>query len=334
MPSRGSIPNHDAAWKQFFALPIAVEHLLAGFYPEVAQLLDFDTLRDVAGEFVGDGKRRRADSVWRADYRDGSGRSLVLLLEFQSKVDLDMSGRVLGMLGLAHHRAGRANAMDQDGRFRTLCIVIHSGRRKWTAPGAAERLTVSREGEVLLSAGLSYAALDARRHPREHLPGRNAVATLFGLARAEVLAATAGPLAELGAWLPDLGRTAEALAKAYGEWLAATSPQHLTWGTALELVERFVRSSGDGQNEEEGMAYTAFEENFRRKLRRTRREGVAAGMSSMLRKQMARKFGDDATRAAAVLEGLDAAKLERAGELLVDSETADELVARLGNSGG
>ena len=105
MPSRRASINHDAAWKQFFALPIAVEHMLAGFFPEVAALLDFDSLRDVSGEWVGNGKRRRADSVWRADYRDGSGRSLAVLLEFQSTVDMEMANRVHGMLGLAHHRA-------------------------------------------------------------------------------------------------------------------------------------------------------------------------------------------------------------------------------------
>ena len=113
MPSRRINANHDAAWKQFFALPIAVEHLLVGFFPEVAAWLDLETLRDAAGEWVGDGRRRRADSVWRADYRDGTGRSLVLLLEFQSTVDPDMPARVHGMLGLAHRRARRAGATDQ-----------------------------------------------------------------------------------------------------------------------------------------------------------------------------------------------------------------------------
>ena len=84
MPSRRNA-SHDAAWKQFFALPVAVEHLLCGFFPEVAALLDFDTLRDVSGEWVGDGRRRRADSVWRVVYRDGSKRSLTLVLEFQAR---------------------------------------------------------------------------------------------------------------------------------------------------------------------------------------------------------------------------------------------------------
>ena len=38
---------YDAAWKQFFALPIMVEHLLRGFASSIAELLDYATLRDV-----------------------------------------------------------------------------------------------------------------------------------------------------------------------------------------------------------------------------------------------------------------------------------------------
>ena len=73
---------HDAAWKQFFALSVVIEHLLAGFFPEVAALLDFATLRDISAEWVQGGTRRLADAAWRVGYRDGSGRSLMLLLEF------------------------------------------------------------------------------------------------------------------------------------------------------------------------------------------------------------------------------------------------------------
>ena len=51
---------HDAAWKQFFALPVMVEHLLRGFAAPVAGLLDFSTLGDISGEWVQDGRRRQA----------------------------------------------------------------------------------------------------------------------------------------------------------------------------------------------------------------------------------------------------------------------------------
>ena len=62
---------YDAAWKQFFALSIMVEHLVRGFAGSIAELLDFATLRDISGEWVQDGRRRRSDAAWRVDYRDG-----------------------------------------------------------------------------------------------------------------------------------------------------------------------------------------------------------------------------------------------------------------------
>ena len=343
--------SHDAAWKQFFALPIAVEHLLHGFFPEVAALLDFDTLRDVSGEWVADGRRRRADSVWRVGYRDGGRRSLTLVLEFQATVDRDMAGRVLGMLGMAHRRARRAGTLDVDRRLRTLCIVIHTGRRRWTAPGAAERVAVSADGEVLSLTAAPYAMLDARRHPREHLPQRNVVSTLFGLTTVRMVqdaVAPLTPLTDLGTWLPDLHVPAEPVRKAYAEWLATTMPTAFTRESALELVERLTRTG----TKEEGMAFTVLEEQLQRKLKRTRREGVAEGraegmeqgmeqgmvqgvahgMRNMLRGQVARKFGDAAAAGTeGLLAGLDADGLQRAGESIMDCATAEELVERLGN---
>ena len=137
---------------------------------------------------------------------------------------------------------------------------------------------VSLEGEVLLPTPDPYVALDARSLAREHLPVRNVVATLFELTRANALADTSLPLAGLGAWLPALGPASGAVEEAYAEWLATTAPQHFGRESALELVGRFARTGDAEGNEEEGMAYTAFEENLQRKLRRTRREGVEEGI--------------------------------------------------------
>ena len=159
MPQQRTNASHDAAWKQFFALSVVVEHLLRGFFPEVARLLDFDTLRDVSAEWVQDGARRRGDAVWRVRYRDGTARSLMVFLEFQSTVDAGMARRVLRNVGMAYERARRNLVLDADHRLRPLCIVIHAGRRRWTAPGAANRLAVSADGEVLSSLSEPYAAL-------------------------------------------------------------------------------------------------------------------------------------------------------------------------------
>ena len=246
--------------------------------------------------------------------------------------------------------------MDQDGQFRALCIVIHAGRqapsaeeregrarrvkRRWTAPGAAARVGVSSEGELLLSLGESYATLDAHGHPREHLPLCNVVATLLRLTMAETEEEALGQLLELRTWLPELGIPLEPVRDAFVEWLLTTTPTLVGDEATAERIGRLILDDDEGQD----MALTVLEENLRRRFRQAERRGLAAGkkagreegmeegMSGLLRKQIARKFGEaEAGRAAGLLAGLGVGDLERADEWIVESSTADELLERLGN---
>ena len=346
MAERPARTRHDAAWKQFFALSVVVEHLLRGFFPEVAALLDFDTLADLSGEWVHDGSRRRADAVWRVAYRDGSGRSLVVFLEFQSTVDATMARRVLRNVGMAAERLRRNHDLDADGRLRPLAVVIHAGRRPWTAPGAAGRVAVDDHGEVLALLALPYAALDARRLTPEHLPRRNLVSTLFELNGPDAADAEA-PLRALGGWLDELGERAAAVRAAYAEWLATVSPTAFPPPEAPALVAQLT-GTGTQDAQEEGMAVSVLEERlqqqFRRVGRKNHREGVAQGIEQgierglaaerqLLRRQAARRFG---AAIAARLDGLladirDTEGLEPVGDWIIDCADGDELIARFGN---
>ena len=286
MAKRRTNARYDAAWKQFFALSVAVEHLLRGFFPEVAALLDFDSLRDVSAEWVEDGTRRRGDSVWRVRYGDGSARSLMVFLEFQSTVDASMARRVLGYVGMAYERARRNGVLDGDGKLRSLCIVIHAGVRPWAAPGTAGRVAVSADGEVLACLSDPYAALDARRLPTEHLPPRNLISTLFelnGLAEGDDAEA---PLKRLGTWLPDLGELVERIQAAYAEWLATVNETLYPGATAKALVERLTGAD----HEEDPMAATVLEEQLQRRIRRERRDAEAVGIE--LGKQRGIELGE------------------------------------------
>ena len=360
MAKRRTNARYDAAWKQFFALSVAVEHLLRGFFPEVAALLDFDSLRDVSAEWVEDGTRRRGDSVWRVRYRDGSARSLMVFLEFQSTVDASMARRVLGYVGMAYERARRNGVLDGDGKLRSLCIVIHAGVRPWAAPGTAGRVAVSADGEVLACLSDPYAALDARRLPTEHLPPRNLVSTLFELNGLEEGDDAEAPLRRLGTWLPDLGELAGRVQAAYAEWLATVNETLYPGATAKALVERLTGAD----HEEDPMAATVLEEQLQRRIRRERRDAEAVGVRqgielgeqrgikqgmqrgieqgaqraladtrSLLAGLVTRKFGaGTAARTADLLAGIgDADGLRRASEWVIDCATAEELVQRLEN---
>ena len=333
MPRRRRTP-HDAAWKQFFALPVAVEHLLRGFFPDVAALLDFGTLRDISGEWVQDGARRRGNAVWRARYRDGSGRSLVVFLEFQSTVDTGMARRSLHTVGMAWERMRRAGTLDADRRLRSLFVVVHSGRLPWAAAGAADRVDVSAAGEVVSPTSAPYVALDARRHPRDHLPTRNLVSVLFELNGIEAAADAAAPLVALGGWLPGLGSAAEPVLAAYAEWLSTINPTLFPTDSAAEMVERLTQPGA----ETDSMAYSVLEDKLRQRLRESEERGIRLGEErgiarerELLREQALRKFGDAAgRRVAAALAGIgDEAGLLRVGRWIIDCATDAELLARI-----
>ncbi|MCY4514212.1 MAG: Rpn family recombination-promoting nuclease/putative transposase [Candidatus Tectomicrobia bacterium] len=171
-PSRPlySLPmDYDTAWKRLFGLPILVEHLLRGFIAPAAPWLDFGTLRELSASWTDTGRQQRhGDAAWRVDYADGvngSGRSLVLLLEFQSSVDQSMASRVQRYKGMAYEELRRQGESDACGQLRLLPIVIHSGEQTWTAPGDITEISVADDGEILLPLPYSYLSLDVQRLP-------------------------------------------------------------------------------------------------------------------------------------------------------------------------
>ena len=146
--------------------------------------------------------------------------------------------------------------------------------RPRTAPGAAERVAVSADGEVLACLSDPYAALDARRLPPEHLPPRNLISTLFELNGLEEGDDAEAPLRRLGTWLPDLGELVERVQAAYAEWLATVNETLYPGATAKALVERLTGAD----HEEDPMAVTVLEEQLQRRIRRERRDAKAVGV--------------------------------------------------------
>ena len=77
--------DYDAAWKRLFGLPILVEHLLLGFVAPAAKWLGFSSLRELSASWAGaDSQQRHGDAVWRVDYGEKPGRSLVLPYSYLS----------------------------------------------------------------------------------------------------------------------------------------------------------------------------------------------------------------------------------------------------------
>lgn len=97
-----------------------------------------------------------------------------------------MAPRVLRYQAMAFEALPRQEEVDADGQLRFLSVVVYSGTARWTAPGAASGVTVSREGEILCSR--PYLLLDTEQAAQDDFRTGNIVAAAFRVDNA----ATAG----------------------------------------------------------------------------------------------------------------------------------------------
>ena len=334
--------DHDAAWKRLFALPCMVAHLLRGFAGPAAARLDLSTLRALPASWAGPGaEQRHSDVVWRVDYADGSGRSLVVVLELQSGMDRSMAVRVLRYASMAYEASMRRGEMDADGEVRVLPVVVYSGRSRWTAPGAELAVGVTADGEVSIPPPHVYLSIDARRRARGRLPPRNLVSTLFELGMVEAPADVAGPMAALLEWLPGSGLPADEVLEGFGQWLSVTLPRLFPGagaGAVVEALRREVEGERGGRTMlaervkewEAEWLRQGLEQGIEQGMEQGRRQGVEQGVAR-LRRQAMRKFGAPVgERFSALLDGVDAPeRLDEIGDWLIECDTASVLLERM-----
>ena len=339
--------DHDAAWKRLFGLPVLIEHLLEGFAGPVAARLDFSTLTQQPADSVdADARQRHGDAAWRVKLKDGSGRSLVLLLEFQSTVDLSMAARMLGYAGAARERLRRQGDADTDGEIRVLPAVLYSGEPPWNAPGGVAEVGVTADGEPWLPQPGAYLLLDANRRAGEDLPKDNLVAAVFRLNAAE----TPGGMADRMREMPrDPGKDA---LRALIDWIRMVFPKKFPQSDAAEVVESLEREFPEIAKEEGTMMALAkraqeweeeygregFEKGLKQGLERGEKRGLERGLAAereLLGRLAARKFGSAAGDALVRhLSGIsDPDRLARIGERIVDGGTGAELLGWLDAEG-
>ena len=249
-----------------------------------------------------------------------------------------MAERIRRYEGVAYNRLRRQGAMDADGELRLVSIVVHTGRYPWTAPGGADRIEVTADGEAALPARSPYLPLDVRRLARKQLPARNLMATAFELTAGRVLADVAWPLRAMGSWLGSLGLDdPEEVVETFAVWLATTMPWFFPEDRALEMVGDFV-----GLEKQEEAMMALMEEQMKREkklkaasLREGRREGRQEGLQegwqkgrvdtqlAMLRRQATLKFdADTGSRLGALLDGVsDQAAFDELSAAIVNGAT-------------
>ena len=332
--------DQDAAWKRLFAHPTVVRHLLLGFAPEVARLLNLDSLERLPASWVAaDGEQRHGDMAWRARYADGSGRSLVILIEFQSSVDGRMTVRILRYEGMAFDGLRRAGELDRDGELRLLSVVIHSGTDRWTAPGGGARVAVDEDGEAWLPPPARYLLVDSRSRPQDDAAHDNIVAAALWLGLAS---SSADALARLRELL--LGWSAggnEEATDVVLEWFRIVLPRLLPDADPAAFAA-WVR---DLLNKEKGMSTLA--ERFKEweadlvheGIEQGREQGLERGLDdqrAMLLRLAERKFDPATGRELArrLANVADARRLARAGDWIIDCDTGAALLERFDNGRG
>lgn len=203
--------GQDRAAKLLFDHREMVADLLRGFvHRYVAGDLDFDTLRPLPDEYAGSRlDARRGDRRWLVRRRAGSP---LVLLEFQSAVDLRMAARMTAHVGLLMREprpfggvAGRPAARGAaDGR-----VYRHA------ALDGAPGLGGHRPGLARYSAGQAYLLLDVRTGAPDDLPERNRMSVAIRLGTSASVDRMVQVLRSAWGWL---GEDEPLLWRAYPEW--------------------------------------------------------------------------------------------------------------------
>ena len=344
----------DEFYKIVFAFPRMVRDLVRGFLPtQWTDGLDLDRLELLPTAYVSDSWHKRyGDRVWKVPYREGTdhppGAYAVLMLEFQSAVDVTMPVRMLVYAGLLMQELLRQRqGVVSDVKLpRIMPVVIHRGRRRWTAPLSVTEMTLPAHDTEDYQPRMSYLALDEWHLSPHDLPDDDLVSSLIALetSEGEALDRAVAALAILlddpidaeirqafRDWVEHL-RPLQALAQRRSNTAMLTEERM----TLLESVNQRLQKWYDElerQADERGMA-RGIEQGIERGIEQGMargREQILIEERSLLRRMAERRFGDIvAASVAAVLADIDDSEgFAAVGDAIVDCNTSDELLQRL-----
>lgn len=337
---------HDPAYKLLYSHPRMAADLLRGFLPDSPEAgFDFGTLEPVPASHVGRGlKRREGDLMWRLRARAAPGDGWVhvlVLLEFQSRVDTHMALRAITYTGLALEGfVRRGQGSREDARSTVprsslppvISIVVYNGTRRWTAPLDVSALFAPAPPVLArLRPSNLYVLLDMCKADVGGVPGDNAVGLHIALERATLEEAQ-----------PVLPRLSEALAgpehlglrAAFAEWLRRSWAEE--YGVLKDLDDKSRRELDRmvAQGEVEAMGSLAVERWREREAQihaQGRVEGRTEGVEferRLLARQASRRFGaGPGERLSALLAGIsEPEQLAAVGDAVIDSKTGAELL--------
>ena len=329
--------NEDAILRTALGHRASVPPLLALLPKDATAGLDPRRLRPLAVDHVGRGGRRRGgDIAWAigAPTEDDPHAEALLVVECQSRPERHMALRMLVYAGLLWQAA-----LDGPRPPRQLplplLVVVYTGGRRWRRRTLRDLLRRSPQGLRRRSPQLDFEPLDAGALSADD--GRsNWVAALLRLLRCREAARLPGlsrtlfdglrreGLADLATRLADLlmrmlyRRFADSDQNPQGDHLREAL-RYMEEPTMLEEAITEWRQAALAEGHAEGRSEGRAEGLS---------EGLREGERTLLRRQAARRFGASAGDAlAALLAGeQDAERLAELGNLVVDCESAEELL--------
>ena len=346
----------DATYKHLLSHPGMVEALLRWLVAErnamhaLVDALDLSTLARLPEQSVSDAgetlRRRSNDMVWRVGLRERAGVDdpgvddpgawlyLVVMLEFQSRVDYLMPLRIRGYVDGLHMERWRGRRFRSSDRLApVLPIVLYTGATPWnaaqqvidlvtpwTAPPRHGHSTPWWQSDPRF-AGDGYVVLDALRVDAEDLPLDNIAAVLTGLENPsrETLSTLLAAVCR-HTQAPELRELGRVMLK----WGAHRAKQRLGLELGAEDMIRMVRV----EDYEDDDAYfaariEAWNEEFREAGRLLERR-------DLLRRHAAMKFdAQTADRLGALLEDVTAREaFDSVLAALLQCDTPAELLER------
>ena len=290
--------KHDGSYRLLFSYPRMVEDLFRGFLPLARPP---GTLERRSEVYLSDQlERREPDLVWRLRGPQGEP-VLYLVLEFQSRVDRQMSLRISVYTGLLQQDLLKSREISPKGGLPpVLTVLLYNGWRRWTEGGDGYRL------------------IDMRRDP---LPvgEDNLVALLCELERSQTAEALAGPVEKLARLLSapedaDLRRAFLAFLR-YSLLPARFPTAPVPAMLDLEEVRPMLRETVKGWTRE------WLEEGKREGLKEGRREGEVR----LLVRQLELKFGPLSPHDQERIDATDSDRLLEWGERILTARSLAEV---------
>ncbi|MBF0613193.1 MAG: Rpn family recombination-promoting nuclease/putative transposase, partial [Magnetococcales bacterium] len=172
MPQRAR--NSDTLYHRLFSHPKMVADLLKAFlHQALLAQLDLERMRRHNSKLTDwKGERRRSDVVWEIPTHQGGSVFIMLLLEFQSRVEEWMVLRYGGYAFLLYQQLVDERKLKvADGLPPVLPILLYNGEPRWDAATNVQSVIRLPEGSSMwnFQPGMGYYVIDEGAYPREVL---------------------------------------------------------------------------------------------------------------------------------------------------------------------